>query len=55
MNLMNLAEETAGHHRLGGQPHKEIVRGAIHSTGPFQDQNHINKEIVNPNIQLHVV
>jgi hypothetical protein len=46
------AEEAAGQHRWGGQPHKALARGAEHTMDLFQDQNRINNRKFNLNMQV---
>ncbi len=36
-------EEAADRQRWGGQPHKVLARGVVHTTGLFQGQNSIKK------------
>ncbi len=43
-----LAEEAGGCHQEGGQPYQVLARGEVNPMGPFQGQNRINKEIIQP-------
>jgi hypothetical protein len=41
-------KNAAGHHQWRGQPHKILARGEVHPMDPFQGQNLIKKEKVEP-------